>query len=163
MTRSMPTLLEQLLGFEASEDIVPEAQELEAALLPLQPSSDAALSPALWDRIVERIEQEHLAPGTTTMTRDEGAWEPLAPGVERKVVHVDAVAGRQSFFVRMRAGAVLPAHEHRADEHCAILEGELEIGGAVYGAGTFHFAEQGVPHVPITARTDAVFFIHGAL
>jgi anti-sigma factor ChrR (cupin superfamily) len=112
---------------------------------------------------VDKIAQDETAPGTSTVASDEGVWEEMGPGIERKVVQIHRGSGVQSYFVRMAAGAVLPGHEHGADEHCVILKGRLEIGGRVYGEGTYHFARDGIPHVPITAQSDALFFIHGAL
>lgn len=161
--RSVQTPLEELLGLEPGDDIAPEAQRLEASLLPLQQLSDVTPSPELWNQIVEKVNQDDHAPGTKTIAQDEGVWENMFKGIERKIVHLDPKAKSHCYFVRMRAGAVLPVHSHDTDEHCVVLEGELEIGGNVFGAGTYHFAQQDISHVPITARTDALFFIHGAL
>lgn len=131
----------------------------EARLLPygtgIQPS------PALWGRIERQLDAAAAAPASRTVHGDDGTWEDLAPGVERKVVHVDAAAGRISYYVRMRAGAVLPRHRHPANEHCAVLEGELAIGDLAFGPGAFHFVPAGVAHPRIVANVDSLFFIHG--
>jgi anti-sigma factor ChrR (cupin superfamily) len=161
--RSGPTELEELLGLATSEDVTPEVQRLEEAMLALQRADDAAPSPDLWAKIAAKIDQDEAAPGTATITAGEGVWERVAPGVDRKVVHVDRTGGIQSYFVRMTEGAVMPGHEHHADEHCVVMQGELEIGGAIYAGGTYHFAGRGIPHLPIIARSDALLFIHGEL
>ncbi len=163
MTRKKTHLADQLTDAAAEDAISPEALALETALLALHGADEVAPSAALWDRIEARISQGETAPGTETVGPEDGVWEALAPGIERKVVQIDRGAGLQSYFVRMRAGSVFPSHQHGADEHCVILEGRLEIGGHSHGAGTYHLARQGHPHVPITAQTDALFFIRGAL
>lgn len=156
--------LEQVLGVEeAGAEVSPEAQDLEAALLALHGQATDRPPAGLWDRIETRIGRDAAAPGTRTVVADEGVWERIAPGIDRKVVYVDRETGTQSYFVRMRKGAILPGHEHGASEHCVVLEGSLEIGGAVFGKGTYHFAQEGFPHGSIAARSDAQFFIQGAL
>lgn len=163
MTRTTRTF-EQVLGLaDAGAEIPLEAQQLEEALLQLHDPAAASPAPDLWSRIETDIGRQEAAPGTRTITHDEGVWEELAPGIERKLVHVDRAAGTQAYFVRMASGAILPGHEHGADEHCVVLEGTLEIGGDVFGRGTYHFVQDGMPHEPIVARSDAFFFIHGAL
>lgn len=167
MTQETPSSLEQVLGLvaPADEDISPEVQMLEAAFLSLhdQDKDNAPPPDELFDRILCKIDQEKTAPGTSTMPMSEGIWESIAPGIERKIVYVNRSAGVQSYFVRMQAGATLQEHEHDADEQCVILQGQLEIGGTIFEAGTYHLARRGIPHVPITARSDAIFFIHGGI
>ncbi len=163
MTRATLTF-EQVLGLaEPGEEISQEVQFLEQALLPLHGASSEAPAPDLWDRIETAIDREDAAPGSRTIASDEGVWEQFAPGIERKVVHVDRAAGTQAYFVRMAKGAILPGHDHASDEHCVVLDGALEIGGDVFGKGTYHFVRDGMPHGPIRALSDTHFFIQGAL
>lgn len=126
-------------------------------------TGDTAPPPDLWDRIEARIDHADKAPGTRTIAADEGVWEDAAPGIRRKIVHVDRRAGTQSYFVRMEKGAVMPTHAHGADEHCIVLSGRLRVGGATFGPGTYHFAQSGVDHVELIAVEPAEFFIHGGL
>ena len=127
------------------------------------PSDAAPIGDGLWAGVEALLDQEAAAPQTRTTPPDAGVWEAFVTGVERKVLHLDAASGRMSYFVRMKAGAQMPAHRHAADEHCVVLSGELSIGGVAFGAGAFHFASHGVVHGRITAVTDAVFFIHGGV
>lgn len=117
----------------------------------------------LWDRIDARIDMGDSAPGTRSVTAAEGIWERLAPGIERKVVHVNRNEGSQCFFVRMKQGAVLPSHAHHLDEHCVVLTGRLRVGTGEFGPGTYHFAKSQSDHVEIVAIEAVEFFIYGAL
>lgn len=166
MTKEKPSPLEQVLGLVAPSDEGPKAdvQLVEAAFLSLHDQDkDRARPPDdMFDRILSKIDQADTAPGTSSIPMSEGVWENIAPGIERKIVYMDRSAGVQSYFVRMKAGAILPEHDHDADEQCVVLQGQLEIGNSIYDAGTYHLARKGVPHVPITAHSDAIFFIHGA-
>lgn len=145
-----------------NEDAEPDLEALEPRLLPLR-GAGVEPSPGLWDRISAGISADAAAPGTVTIPNDAGIWEPLAEGIVRKVVHVDRGGGRLGYFVRMRAGAVLPHHAHDIDEHCVVLAGELEVAGSVFGAGSYHLARAGSDHAPIRARSDAMFFIYGGM
>lgn len=167
MTQEKPSPFEKEIGLAASldADIAPEVQRLEAAFLPLhdREKDSLPLRDDLFDKILCKIDQQETAPGTSTVPMSEGVWENIAPGIERKIVYVNRSEGVQSYFVRMQAGATLQEHDHDADEQCVILQGQLEIGGVVFDAGTYHLARRGIPHVQITAHSDAIFFIHGAL
>ncbi len=163
MSKKKPHLADLLFDGSSDDDMSPDLLAMETRLAALHGDAAETPSPDLWDRIETRIDRDASAPGTETIPLEEGVWEILTEGIERKVVQIDSAAGLQSYFIRMRSGAVFPIHQHDADEHCVILDGELEIGGHVHGPGTFHLARSGQPHVPITARSDALFFIRGAI
>lgn len=124
-------------------------------------AGDAPPPPAaLWESIAT---QTNIAPGIRTVQSDDGIWETLGDGLRRKIVHIDADAGRASYFVELAKGSQLPRHEHPVDEHCVVLEGTLRIGSQTFGAGAYQFAERGHPHPPVIAETPALIFIHGPL
>lgn len=151
----------------ADEDFRAEVSFWEAAFAPLEQATTYETLPppgdALWGKIESRLDELEHAPGTRTITPEAGVWEKIGEGIERKVLHVDRVQLAEVVMVRMRRGAVLPEHEHAGDEHCVVVSGELRVGGKTFGAGAYHFAEQGINHNPIVAEQDAVFFIYGAL
>lgn len=124
---------------------------------------EKAPSEALWQKIEHAIDDTRSAPGTRTLRSDDGVWEALGRGIERRLLHVDRAAGTQSYYVRMREGAVLPLHAHSGTEQCIVLKGRLRIGEAEFDQGDFHLGFEGENHGPITAVTEALFFIHGAL
>ena len=56
------------------------------------------------------------------------AWQPVADGAERAVLHGDPThAG--SFVFRLRTGRdlVVPLHWHRHDEHITVLSGPFSL------------------------------------
>ncbi len=131
----------------------------ETSWLEPVPSADEAL----WGEIEERLDELDTVPGTRTIPLEEGIWERIGDGIDRKVMHVDRAAHTQAFMVRMAKGAVLPSHAHDGDEHCVVVSGKLKIGGRTFSAGAYHFAARNTKHAPITAVSDAVFFIQGPL
>lgn len=130
----------------------------------LDGDAESASAPGarVWEKIEAGLDAGLSAPQTRTIAPDEGVWETLTPGVERKVVSADAAEGAVSYYVRMKAGAVMPAHRHAHDEHCVVLEGDLDIGDVRVVQGAYHLARKGVRHPRIVAVTDALFYIQVA-
>ncbi len=88
-------------------------------------------------------------------------WQPFADGIEIKVLH--EAEGTLSYLLRLQPHAVLPAHRHRQPEECMVLEGELRIGDHLRApAGTYHLADTGTFHAPITTDRGAVIFLRGS-
>jgi len=68
-----------------------------------------------------------------------------------------------SYLLRLAPGATLPAHRHRVDEECLVLEGVLRVGGRLeVGAGSYHLAHRGSLHATITTTTGATVFLRAA-
>lgn len=135
------------------------AERLDA----LDAPDEVAVPDRLWSEIERSIDDTNAAPGTRTVRADDGIWETLGPGIQRRLLYVDRVAGTQTYYVRMTQGAVLPQHAHVGTEQCVLLEGKLRVGETTFDQGDFHIGFSGEDHLPITAVTDALFFIHGAL
>lgn len=148
-----------------SEDADISDRELAwaTALGPLDAAAERPAPAHLWERIAARLTTAEAVPGSRTLGVDDGVWETVGAGVERKLLMVDRGSGESSYYIRMAAGARLPRHRHSRDEHCVVLSGELEIAGQVFGAGVYHFVPSGVIHPVVTAHSDALFFICGAL
>lgn len=92
---------------------------------------------------------------------DEG-FQPFVAGVRIKVLH--AAGGQMSYLLRFAPGAALPPHRHPVDEACVVLEGELQIGGALtVPAGGFHLAPAGSLHARVGSRDGALIFLRGAV
>ena len=124
---------------------------------PVEPSAD------LWARIEHAVGEASAAPGTRTLRQGQGVWEPIAPGIEQRLLFVDRAAGTQSYYIRMAAGAVLPAHRHGRIEECVVVSGRLKIGAFEVGPGDFHMAGIRDTHPAITAVEPSLFYIHGGL
>ena len=143
----------------ASTDAL-DAAASNALLLALQPVEPA---PRVRARILDRL-LSRTTPAATlrtiTVAADATPWQPFAPGIERKVLFQQA--GTFAFLLRLKAGAVIPAHEHASHEECLVLAGEVEIDGRVVRRDDFHFAPQGVRHTPIRARSAALLYLRSA-
>ena len=125
---------EAALGLAAGSGAADAAvADWERRLAALDPGGAVAPPPGLWRRIAATIADARASPGT------------------------------QSYFLRVAAGAEIPRHAHAMDEHCVLLEGELEVGGARFGPGDFQLGLAGFDHAPIRAASPAVVFIHGEL
>jgi anti-sigma factor ChrR (cupin superfamily) len=139
------------------------AEEIEAwneQLSPLLLDAPEVEPPAdMFDRIKAAIAASSKPPavtnsaaansnlaGSRTVRADEGKWEPLCSGVERKVLFFDRARKRITFLIRAQAGAAFPAHHHDDDEEAYVLSGDLSFDDLVLGAGDYHLARPGVSH-----------------
>jgi quercetin dioxygenase-like cupin family protein len=147
----------------------PEAREAVARwqqrLAPLAGVGEPGPAPtALWHRIAQRsFAVDKALPGARTVVAASGEWVALAPGVDKRELHVDHVHGFRAMFVRMAPGSVLPAHDHPEDEECLMLEGEIVIGDLVLGAGDWHLAPKGRPHAEIRSPKGGLLYVRAAL
>lgn len=110
-------------------------------------------------RVMTRIAESQL-PQHLTVAADDGAWQPLGPGLTMKKLHRDG--GILSYLVRLAPGAMLPPHRHPVDEECVVLEGRVQIGGLDLGAGSFHLGRKDVLHTHIVSEGGALIFLRGA-
>ena len=137
----------------------------ERRLAPLADGVPPAEPPAgLWSKIESRLDPEPeptypKLPGTTTVHADEGAWKPVAEGVDMKLLWIDDVRGSQSFLLRLAPGTALPGHAHRLYEECLVMEGGIEIGPMKLRSGDYHLAHPGVPHPAITSAEGGLLFV----
>jgi anti-sigma factor ChrR (cupin superfamily) len=136
-----------------------EIDTLSAQLSPLLLDAPEVEPPAgLFDRIKARIAEtaESARPqgapaGGRTVRADEGRWEPMCAGIERKVLAFDRERNRVTLLIRAQAGAEFPAHDHDEDEESYVLSGDLIFDDLVLNAGDYHLARAGQRH-PV-ART----------
>ncbi|MCI3131053.1 cupin domain-containing protein [Phenylobacterium aquaticum] len=144
----------------ASPTFAASAQAWEAEVSALTPPlAPIAPPPAVWDRIAD----ETLGPATLTVRAEDGEWEPLSPGVSRRVLHRDPAGGWQAVLIRMAPGATLAAHSHASLEECVVLEGEFEVDGETVRKGDFHLAFAGRDHPAIHSRGSALLYIRTGL
>jgi quercetin dioxygenase-like cupin family protein len=89
-------------------------------------------------------------------TADVRMWEPTAwAGVE--VCHMLVGPAGSSGLFRLRAGAVIPMHDHPRGEHTVIVEGELRFGDLNVRQGDILWTRPGEAH-EVRALTAAIFF-----
>ena len=91
-----------------------EIESWNEQLSPLLLDAPEVEPPAdLFDRIKAAIAasakpQAALAPAAARCAPDEGRWEPLCPGIERKMLWHDREKGRITFLIRAQPGAEFP-------------------------------------------------------
>lgn len=122
------------------------------ALPPVDPPAE------LFAAIEARISRPGL-PDTMTIRSGEGSWQPLAPGVEAKLLWQNAAIGRQSMLVRVAPGCTYDSHHHSGDEECMVLEGDLSFGDLLLKAGDYHLAHEGGTHPVAISKAGCLLYI----
>ncbi|MBP2157462.1 MULTISPECIES: cupin domain-containing protein [Asticcacaulis] len=117
---------------------------------------------AIWDRIERAIDDQEKSPDTRTVRPEAMGWEPYAPLITRKIVHLDAVAGVHTAFYRLEPGAEVISHTHLLIEECLVVEGEIEADGVVVRAGEVHLAPPGSRHI-LRSPKGATVYLRGDL
>ena len=100
-------------------------------------------------------------PSMRVLRKHEGEWQPLLPGIHIKTLHRDADAGTQTTLWRLDAGARIPAHPHKLDEECLLIEGSIVQDGVEYLPGDYLLAKAGVDHAEFHSPGGALFLIRG--
>jgi anti-sigma factor ChrR (cupin superfamily) len=122
--------------------------------------------PHLFDRIKQKIaasaKPEIALAGSRTVRADEGRWEQLCAGIERKTLWHDREKGRITFLIRAQPGAEFPAHQHDDDEEAYLLSGDLAFDDLVLGAGDYHLARPGVRHPVGRTRQGCMLLVTAA-
>ena len=132
---------------------------LEALLLGLSPIDlPADRARPLHDRVLA-VARDAAQPGAPNLTipAEEGRWLRIFPKVEMKVLQ-DTPACKTVLY-RFEPGGVLPAHHHRGEEECIVLEGEAHLGDVHVRRGDYHLAFENTDHAQVRSPTGAVLFV----
>ena len=128
-------------------------------LSPWGPRPTAAQIRAIRRRLMERVadaDTSHL-----TLPPGETGWQDWLPGVRIKVLREQG--GVMSYLLALAPGASVPAHRHRLDEECLVLQGRLRVGHQLQlEAGGYHLAHQGALHGCLSSDEGALIFLRGA-
>jgi len=132
-------------------------QPLDGAAPPLAPA------PGSWARLKARIAEERAEAARTPVTvrREEGSWEQRGPGVEVKLLNVDAASGARSFLLRLAPGAEYQEHGHLLDEECYMVSGEATVGELHLEAGDYHLIPRQLRHGRTYSKAGALVFVRG--
>jgi quercetin dioxygenase-like cupin family protein len=102
-------------------------------------------SPALWDRLAQRIAvetgNEPVAPSPQRWAEPE--WKEVATGIFCKVLATDTERDRVSMLVRLAPGTDYPPHRHDGIEELHMLDGVLIVDDTTYHPGDYRRAEPG--------------------
>lgn len=109
-------------------------------------------------RINRRAGRSHQdIPGLATWHLDEGDWQCLFPGAERKLL---VASDREEISLwRLAPGTSLPEHEHHWDEESLLLEGDMWIEGEFCEKGDFHRAARGSRHTHLFTVQGALLWV----
>lgn len=113
------------------------------------------------------------AEGATIYLRDNGdepspagtsrerhaQWENFAPGIRRRILW--QAGNACAYLARAQLGAAVPAHGHRNDEECLMIEGELFTGDILVCEGEFQLAPAGLKHGLVQAATACLVYLRG--
>ena len=128
-------------------------RDVEDSLAPLSLAAGEMEPPhGLWRRIRDRIDAESEAlDGRTIFELGRGDWQPVAPGIESKLMWNSRTA-----LLRCAPGASLPNHMHDDDEHLLVLSGDLIIGGRTFAAGDYIGSRRGFDRFVHMTRTGCL-------
>ena len=124
----------------------------------------AELSAERRERLRRRILQrtrEQTSEGTRTLRAAQGEWTEILPFVEVRELLRDEASGMHTSLLRMRPGGVIPAHRHKRQEECIVLEGECLIGTHKLCAGDVHIAAAGSWHEQVFSRNGVLVLLRG--
>jgi anti-sigma factor ChrR (cupin superfamily) len=92
-------------------------------------------------RIAEETGKQPVPPPARQWSEPE--WEPVAPGIECKLLATDTERHRVSMLVRLAPGASYPAHTHAGVEELHLLDGELWIDARKLFPGDYNYGAPG--------------------
>jgi hypothetical protein len=98
------------------------------------------------------------SPAGTSRER-QAQWENFAPGIRRRLLW--QAGNACAYLARAQPGAAVPAHGHRNDEECLMVEGELFTGDILIREHEFQLAPAGLTHGLVQAATAAVVYLRG--
>jgi len=98
------------------------------------------------------------SPAGTSRER-QAQWENFAPGIRRRLLW--QAGNACAYLARAQLGAAVPAHGHRNDEECLMIEGELFTGDILVREGEFQLAPAGLNHGLVQAATPCLVYIRG--
>jgi anti-sigma factor ChrR (cupin superfamily) len=115
-------------------------------------------------RIMEKIRPKGFVqevPGIHVLRAGSGPWVKTPfPGVACKRLFFDPATNLQTTLLQLEPGALYPAHEHKTEEQCWVLSGDVRFGNEVrLTAGDFTYADSGTRHKTITSDGGCLLLI----
>jgi mannose-6-phosphate isomerase-like protein (cupin superfamily) len=98
------------------------------------------------------------SPAGTSRER-QAHWENFAPGIRRRMLW--QAGNACAYLARAQLGAAVPAHGHRNDEECLMVEGEIFTGDILVREGEFQLAPAGLKHGLVQAATACLVYLRG--
>jgi anti-sigma factor ChrR (cupin superfamily) len=82
--------------------------------------------------------------------------ERYGQGTKQKVLRQGPGGEMTTLLLKLPAGFAMGAHSHTSVEHHYVLEGEYEVGGRHFPAGTYQLIPKGTTHGPFRSARGAV-------
>jgi quercetin dioxygenase-like cupin family protein len=126
------------------------ASAIATSVLPVAPP------PQLRQRLLDQISQTPAVRSAMEIVRadDSGFVEAPIPGIQ-----IRYLKGKNTFLVRMAPKTHLPAHKHKYNEQCLMLEGSVAGAGQTANAGDFVFMPAGSQHEALYSEEGCLFLI----
>ena len=129
---------------------------LEHGVTPVDPPA------GLWKKIMAAVNETPAKPPFgITFRENEGQWEVILEGVEKKLLFTDPMAGTESYLLRLAPRTRVPAHHHERAEECLVLEGEFMLGDLKLAVGDYHLAPAGSDHPEAWTEGGTLVYIRG--
>jgi hypothetical protein len=110
-----------------------------------------SLQERLARRIAEDTGKQPVLPPAADWSEPD--WEQVAPGIECKLLAIDAERHRVSMLVRLAPGASYPPHTHAGVEELHLLDGELWIDERKLVPGDYNYGAAGANDERVWSET----------
>lgn len=124
-----------------------------------QKSEPEGLEERLFARIRKEKRKEKTEEGFLYVRSGEGEWVEIMKGVKVKNLYRDPEKNYATLLVRMDPGTTFPDHVHTDTEECYVIDGDLRMGGHVFGKGDYIRAEAHSTHENISTRNGCFLLI----
>jgi quercetin dioxygenase-like cupin family protein len=138
------------------EALIALAEAIPPAELPAQQRA------SMRARVMERVADAPPV-DTETVRGSQVAWREAWPKVWVKVLRADVATDVQVTLMRFEPGGRIPAHAHRSEEECYVIEGEVLVGSHLVRAGDFHMAHAGGTHPDLFSSSGALVMLRSEL
>lgn len=111
----------------------------------------------------ESIAPESDSPCSQVVTSRsaQADWHDYGPGIRRRVLW--SSGGEAAMLYHTLPGARVPAHGHRRDEECLMLDGDLYLDDLLLARGDYQLAPAGTGHASVFTDGGVVIYAHGDL
>ena len=117
------------------------------------------LEKRLFAQIKKEKRKKNTDEGFLYVRENEGEWVKIMNGVKIKNLYRNPERNYSTLLVRMEPGATFPDHVHTDTEECYIIEGDLRMGGQVFGKGDYIRADARSTHESISTEKGCFLLI----
>ena len=119
----------------------------------------AGLEERLFSQIKKEKRNKSTDEGFLYVRSNEGEWVEIMNGVKIKNLYRNPERNYSTLLVRMEPGATFPDHVHADTEECYVIDGDLRMGGQVFGKGDYIRADAHSTHESISTENGCFLLI----